>query len=256
MRLRLLVAVAALAGLFVAAPLASASTPWVRVVDDRFDSGGVPAHWDLYDGPYGSGTGNCASPAHLWVGGGAMHLLMRWEASGRCGAAWYTAGMQVAPEYWSVDQRVTLRWRVVSAGATSHRIIPMRFPDSAPWPAGGEEDYCEGSAVTGCSTFLHYGSTAPGSQVMTDYAIGSGLGSWHTMRFQRRGHVVKAWIATFTTPAWTYRGDATTLPDTIKRVVLQQECRSAGCPSGTTGTEDIQIDWIRIADPPPASPAG
>jgi hypothetical protein len=32
-------------------------------------------------------------------------------------------------------------------------------------------------------------------------------------------------------------------------VVLQQECRSSGCPAGTTGTEDIQIDWITVDNP-------
>jgi hypothetical protein len=40
-----------------------------------------------------------------------------------------------------------------------------------------------------------------------------------------------------------------TLPDTVKQVVLQQECEHQGCPSGTAGTEDIQIDWITIDNP-------
>jgi hypothetical protein len=47
---------------------------------------------------------------------------------------------------------------------------------------------------------------------------------------------------------WTFSGDATTLPDTLKHVVLQQECQSS-CPSGTTGSEDIQIDWITVDNP-------
>jgi hypothetical protein len=29
---------------------------------------------------------------------------------------------------------------------------------------------------------------------------------------------------------------------------LQQECQS-GCPSGTSGSEDIQIDWITVEVP-------
>src|SRR3954464_4981684 len=99
MRVLLLAAVTAFAGLVGAATGASASTQWVRVLDDGFGSGGVPAHWQLYDGLYGSGSGNCASPAHVWVAGGAMHMLMRWEPSGRCGAAWYTAGMAVSSAY-------------------------------------------------------------------------------------------------------------------------------------------------------------
>jgi hypothetical protein len=48
---------------------------------------------------------------------------------------------------------------------------------------------------------------------------------------------------------WTYKGTSTTLPDTLKRVVLQQECQDSGCPDGTTGTEDIQIDWITVDKP-------
>jgi hypothetical protein len=32
-------------------------------------------------------------------------------------------------------------------------------------------------------------------------------------------------------------------------VVLQQECRPSGCPAETTGTEDIQIDWITVDNP-------
>jgi len=30
--------------------------------------------------------------------------------------------------------------------------------------------------------------------------------------------------------------------------VLQQECQSS-CSSGTSGTEDIQVDWITVANP-------
>jgi hypothetical protein len=219
---------------------------WVNVVNDQFDSGGVPAHWDLYDGPYGSGPRNCATPTHVSVSGGAMHLLMRYEAGGRCGAGWYTAGMMIDEAYGSIDQRVTVRFRVVGAGATAHHIIPMRFPPGARWPQGGEEDYCEGSARTDCSTFLHYGDKAT-TQVWHRHVLD--LRQWRTVRFERRDHVVKAYIDDLTTPVWTYRGSPETLPETVKQVVLQQECEHSGCPAGTTGTEDIQIDWITIDNP-------
>jgi hypothetical protein len=125
----------------------------------------------------------------------------------------------------------------------------MRFPDTGSWPAAGEEDYCEGDALTGCSTFLHYGPQSPGGQVFGDHWLRPGLLSWHVVRFQRLDHVVTAWIDNMATPAWRYVGNATTLPDTVKRVVLQQECHSGGCPAGTRGSEDIQIDWITIDDP-------
>jgi hypothetical protein len=75
------------------------------------------------------------------------------------------------------------------------------------------------------------------------------LSQWRTVRFERRDHVVKAYVDDLTTPVWTYRGSSQTLPDTVKQVVLQQECEHQGCPSGTTGTEDLQIDWITIDNP-------
>jgi hypothetical protein len=226
------------------APAAAAG--WVNVVNDQFSSGGVPAHWRRYDGPYGSGPRSCATPSHVSVSGGSMHLLMRHEASGRCGAGWYTAGMMLDRAFASVDQRVTVRFRVVSGGVSGHHIIPMRFPPGARWPQGGEEDYCEGSGSSGCHTFLHYGDKAS-TQVLHRHAFD--LQQWHTVRFERRNHVVKAYIDDLRTPVWTYRGSSRTLPDTKKQVVLQQECRSSGCPAGTTGTEDIQIDWITVDNP-------
>jgi hypothetical protein len=223
-----------------------AAEGWVNVVNDQFSAGGVPAHWSRYDGPFGSGPRNCATPSHVSVSGGSMHLLMRYEESGRCGAGWYSAGMMLDKAFASVDQRVTVRFRVVSDGVSGHHIIPMRFPPGARWPQGGEEDYCEGSGSSGCHTFLHYGDNAT-TQVL--HRHGFDLRQWHTVRFQRRDHVVKAYIDNLRTPVWTYRGSSRTLPDTIKQVVLQQECRSSGCPAGTTDTEDIQIDWITVDNP-------
>lgn len=223
-----------------------AAEGWVNVVNDQFNTGGVPAHWDLYDGPYGSGPRNCATPRHVSVSGGAMHMLMRYETSGRCGAGWYSAGMMIDKAFGSVDQRMTVRFRVVRAGATAHHIIPMRFPPASRWPQGGEEDYCEGASRTGCHTFLHYGDRST-TQVARRHVLD--LSQWRTVRFERRDHVVKAYIDDLTTPVWTYRGSSGTLPDTVKQVVLQQECEHQGCPSGTTGTEDIQIDWITIDNP-------
>jgi hypothetical protein len=226
------------------APAAAAG--WVNVVNDQFDSGGVPAHWRRYDGPYGSAPHNCAVPSHVSVSGGSMHLLMRHETSGRCGAGWYTAGMMLDRAFAGVDQRVTVRFRVVGGGVSGHHIIPMRFPPGAPWPQSGEEDYCEGDGSSGCFTFLHYGDTAS-TQVWHRHAFD--LSRWHTVRFERRDHVVKAYIDDLTTPVWTYNGSSRTLPGSKKQVVLQQECRASGCPPGTAGTEDVQIDWITIDNP-------
>ncbi len=222
-----------------------ASTPgWTTVVDDQFNSGGVPSHWAAYDGPYGSGVQNCAAPSQDTVSGGYLHLTMAYRSSGNCGAGWYTGGLSL-DGFSSVDQRVTVRLRVIDTGnATSHLIIPMRWPDdNASWPTGGEEDYFEGDSDGGINTFLHYGSN--NAQVASpDYNVD--LSTWHTIQVTRLNHVVTVSVDG---SAWTYSGSQSTLPDTLKHVVLQQECHANGCPSGTSGTEDLQIDWITIENP-------
>ncbi len=68
---------------------------WTTIVNDQFDTGGVPTHWSLYDGPYGSAPKNCAVPSHDFVAGGYLNLRMSYDTSGKCGAAWYTGGMQI-----------------------------------------------------------------------------------------------------------------------------------------------------------------
>ena len=232
------------------APTATPSSGWVTVVNDQFDSGGVPSHWALYDGPYGSAPQNCAAPSHAFVSGGYLHLLMSYEATGAgsagCGPGWYTAGMALIG-YSSVDERITLRFRVVNTDPSfhSHFNLPMRWPDiDSSWPAAGEEDYFEGDWENGISTFLHYGAT---NQQIASPPYGTDVTAWHTIQTTRLNNVVT--VSVDGVIAWQYAGDATTLPDTLKHVVLQQECSGLGCPSGTTGTEDIQIDWITVENP-------
>ena len=217
-------------------------------MNDQFNSGGVPGHWSRYDQAYGSGSSNCAAPSHVTVSGGFLHLLLGYEPSGAgsvgCGPGWYSGGVSLSG-FSSVDQQVTVRLRVVRAGVAGHFIIPMRWPDNdASWPAGGEEDYCETDMTSGCDTYLHYSSS--NRQIAASHTFD--LSAWHVIRTERLNHVVRFYVDNMAMPAWTYTGTATTLPDTLKHVVLQQECQSS-CPSGTTGTEDIQIDWITVANP-------
>ena len=224
------------------------SPGWVTVVDDTFAAGRVPSHWSLYDAPYGSGAHNCASPSHVTVSGGVLHLLLSYEAAGSgsadCGPGWYSGGMSLSG-YSSVDQQVTVRFRVVRDGIAGHFIVPMRWPDDdSAWPAAGEEDYCETSDIGECSSFLHY--SPDNRQIYGSYAVD--MTGWHTIRTERRDHQVRLYIDDMTHPAWSYVGSSSTLPDTLKHVLLQQECESS-CPNGTTGTEDIQVDRITVANP-------
>ena len=220
---------------------------WTTIVDDQFNSGGVPAHWGLYDGPYGSGPHNCAVPSHVFVDNGNLNLRMAYETSGRCGAGWYTGGMQIARSLGAVDQRITIRWRVVGTdleNVRSHRNVPMRWVDDPDFEwYEGESDYCEGSSLTGCTTFLHYDD--PPGQVSESYQVD--VTEWHTWQFAHRDNRVIASLDGV--ELWDYQGTATTVPDAFRRAVLQQECRSS-CPSSSYAgeTETIQIDWIRIDD--------
>lgn len=221
--------------------IAAAGSVWRRVIYDKFNGTKVPSHWFKYNGPYGSGPKNCARPSHVYVTAGQLRLLMKYESSGNCGAGWYTGGLMINQEFGGVDQRITLKFKVVRKGAAGHLVIPMRWPDSVPWPQGGEEDFCETDDLKGCSTFLHYSSS--NKQIDRRHTVN--LANYHTIRFQRYNHVVKVFIDNMTTPRWTYSGSSATLPDTFKRVVLQQECQRS-CPSGKRGYESIRIAWITI----------
>ncbi len=213
------------------------------VVSDSFSSGSLPSWWHSYDGPYGSGAKNCAIPSHAVVSGGYLHLLMSYETSGHCGAGWYTGGLALDGAS-SIDQRLTVRFRIVDNGVSGHFIIPMRWPDDGlVWPDAGEEDYCESDSPAGCDTYLHYQGNR---QIQHRYSVD--LSQWHTIRTVRRNRTVSIYFDNLATPAWSYTGTATTLPDTLKHVVLQQEC-GAKCPAGTEGSEDIQIDWITVENP-------
>ncbi|HEY0518918.1 MAG TPA: hypothetical protein VGC84_05440 [Ilumatobacteraceae bacterium] len=227
-----------------AASIATVSS-WKTVVMDHFDSGGVPSHWRAYNGPYGSGSKSCALPSHNTVSGGSLHLKMYYESSstaGKCGAAWYSGGLTLSSTYSSVSQRVTVRFRVVqSGGIVAHRIIPMRWPDAG--NGYGEEDYCESTSNLYCSTFLHWRDWA--GRDRKKYFLS--LNQWHTFTVERNGYHVRVQIDGGT--SFDFTGNSTSLPGTLKHVVLQQECNKLGCPLTKSGNEDIQIDWIKIENP-------
>lgn len=225
----------------IATPSAS-SAGWKKVVDDQFD-GDLPSHWKPYQGRYASGAKNCAIPSHDTIHDGALDMLFSYEAKGICGPGWYSGGLSISG-FSSIDSRVTVRFRVVATGgAAAHRIIPMRWPDDeSTWPAAGEEDYCEGVLLSDCATVIHFGSTNQQDIHESDMD----LTEWHTIAVERREHVVTVQIDGRL--VWTYTGSETTLPTTLKHVVLQQECQET-CPTGTTGTEDILVDFLTVEVP-------
>lgn len=223
---------------------ARTTSPWTLVVDDQFNAGGLPPHWSTYDGPYGSGPQNCARPDHSFVSDGRLRMVLRYRTSGDCGPGWYSAGLRLVKRFDSVDQRISVRFRVLQfGGVVGHRIIPMRWPASGDWVDPGEEDFCEGDHLTTCTTFLHH----DGVQEYHVYRVD--LTTWHTMTFVRRNFTVGAYIDG--QRRWFYRGNEDTLPSTPKHPVLQQECQKDGCPAGTAGREVIVIDWIRVWNPAP-----
>lgn len=223
---------------------------WTTIIDDEFNAPGLPSHWIPYTGSYGDSAHNCAATSQDQVpGDGYLHLKMQYHTSGACGAGWYTGGMQIASEYGGVDQAITVRWRIVPSAAPnvvrSHRIIPMRWVDDPKYSwEQGESNYCEGSFLGGCYSYLHYGPNS--TQISHGYLVD--LTKWHTWRIEQHNYQVSVFIDNMTKPVWVYKGDATTIPSSSKRAVLQQECPLSGCPSGTFAgdVEDIQIDWITI----------
>jgi len=175
-----------------------------------------------------------------------LRLKMSYESAGKCGAAWYTGGMQVTHRLGAIDQRITIRWRITGTNPTavrSHRNIPMRWvsdPDYS-WYQG-ESDYCEGGVMTGCESNLHYRDST--SIISHRYSVN--LGQWHTWTFAHRDNRVKTSVDG--TLVWDYQGTATTIPDAFRVTVLQQECLFSGCPSAEYAgeSETIDIDWIKI----------
>jgi PKD repeat protein len=223
---------------------------WTTIIDDQFNTPGVPSHWLLYSGSYAGDTSSCASPSQVQVpGDGYLHLKMQYRSSGICGSGWYTGGMQIAKAYGGVDQAVTVRWRIVPSAdpavVYSTYIIPMRWVDDPNYAwYQGESDYCEGGSLDGCYIYLHFG---PSSQILHGYSVD--LTQWHTFRIEQRDHQVSLFIDNLTKPVWVYKGNATTVPDSFKRTVLQQSCPLLiGCPSAVYAgdVEDIQIDWVTI----------
>lgn len=261
-RLRLLACLGVLAaGCLLAATSATGTTTWTNVLNDQFNTGGVPSHWQLYHSPYGSLPKNCTAPSHDYVSGGYLNLVEKWEpstpAGASCpyGAGWYTGGMKLDPvaPYAAKNQRVTVRYRIVSTNSVrSHHIIPML------WPAGityvykknnGESDFLESDLYSGERTFLHYvTSSGTGAQVYSP-TLNVNLAQWHTVQAQILGNVVT--LSIDGAVVWNYVGNSTTVPSVLRSVVLQQECsHSLGCPKGSSGSEDIQIDWITVDTAP------
>jgi len=216
------------------------STSWTTVVNDTFDTGTTyPTHWKAYSGSY---RRNCALPAHNTVSNGSLHLQLKYESNSalKCGAAWYSGGLTLDQALSAPNQRVTVRFRIVSTGgAIGHRIIPMLNPNDGTHV--GEQDLCESTPTTFCSTFLHYG--APGTfQTRQKYFFD--LTQWHTLVFTVNGYRVTSSIDGV--PKMDFTGNETTLPSKLRHVVLQQECDKNGCPTNLQGVEDIQIDSIKV----------
>jgi chitodextrinase len=239
-----------------ATPQASGSTGWTTIYSQDFntDGPGIPG-FTSYDGPYDSGPRlaghNCATPAHDFVSGGAAHMLMQYEPNDPTGtcrgkAGWFTGGGMINSTYRGHDQRVTITFRVAGTQpGIAHRILPMRFLDEGTWPDAGEEDWCEAEELTGCDTFAHPPS---GNVDYWNNTFPGGMTQWHTFQVERRTSGTTVHIIERLDGAVIHDADHSTTywPNTFKRVVLQQECHADACPSGTSGSEDDQIDKLVI----------
>jgi len=240
-------------------------TGWQNVINSDFTTDGVlPAPWKAYNFANSVAGGGYYLASHVVVSGGNLSLVQKYESSGPArnayysstGAGWYQGTIYAQGGPWdSVDHRTTVRMRIVSTnGISSHRNLPLWWPNANNAPSGGEEDYFESDGVwwpriNGTEqprSFFHY--SANNSFV---YWIWQPIDTsqWHTYRFERRAHKVTIWIDDMTTPIWSQQYSSTELPDTIKHPIFQQENPNFVPPSGTTGSEQIQIDSIQIDVP-------
>ena len=172
------------------------------------------------------------------------------------GAGWYQGTIYASGGgVDSVDHRTTVRMRIVSTnGITSHRNLPLWWPNSGNAPLDGEEDFFETDgawwpAVNGVEqprSFFHYSST---NRFVYWIWTPIDVTQWHTYRFERRNHKITIWVDDMTTPIWSQQYSSTELPDTIKHPTFQQENPNFVPPAGTTGSEEIQIDSIQIDVP-------
>lgn len=230
---------------------------WANVVNDQFDTVGIPSHWGPYHADWASvGHSPAAyySPSHCTANGdGYLDLLLRYEPNGVVGntrAAWYSCTMALANGIESSpDVRVTLRWRMQPAnGGVSDQNMPLRWPNSECWPQDGEEDWYEGQNpnYTSPRAFMIYGTgctgfTGTGTPTQIAHAYPAiDLTQWHTYRLQRRTVGNDVQVATFiddlTIPTWICNAttspacNTTTMTPSLKHTVLQQEVPWGACP--------------------------
>lgn len=236
MKTRTCAAVIAAASALLLWPAAQAASTaravtWRTVYEDTFTGSTLSPAWSRY-------SGRDWLPSHFGLdGAGHLVLTMKYD-----NGAWHTGGAMMKSQYGGKYQVIAIRFRVDSHGAQSHRNIPMRWVDDPNYEWWqGESDYCEGSSLSGCTTFLHYGSS--NSQVSHDYS--ADMTRWHTWRFVHRPdrHVI-AWLDG--RKVWDYAGTRTTVPDAFRRVVLQQEVSSSHPPASRSSYERILIDWMRV----------
>lgn len=220
---------------------------WVLAFDDQFNDGVVPSHWTRYSGTNGSNDPNDCSDPNLWsVSNGELLLPFKYQTSGPCGATWYNAsGMDNSTLGKSVDQKIVIRWRL-DGTVLPHYVIPMRW-DADPDPNLTwdklEQDWCERpsgyTTFTGCQTHNHYQLTSPCCIDSPIYNVD--LTQWHTWEFTTYQHRLTTSIDGVV--MWDYQGDNTTVPNGLRRDVLQVECKTT-CPTDTSLFANAHVDYM------------
>jgi hypothetical protein len=250
--------------------LSTKSNHWVVTVNSQFNGtrgrladDALPAPWSAYRYPNSRYNGGWYRPEHCVIANGMLSLVQKYDPTGPAagtrrvgyepdGGGWYQCAVTTEPEVDAVDYRLTMRLRVVPSGlpdVISHRNMPLRWPRSEIWTSDGEENFFEndGSLATSAgafSVFLHYG--ADNRLIRLPYPA-LDVTQWHTYRQQRLNHRVSVWIDDVL--VIDKQLTAVELPDTLKRVVFQQENPRTGSPRGVIGQEKIQLDWVVIEKP-------
>lgn len=259
-----------------------AADPWTTTLDTDFIIDGVlPSPWQAYNFANGYGLqGGYYLPSHVVVAGGICTLLQGYETSGPArgapyntttGAGWYQ-GTMYASGVAVNEFRLTTRMRVVSTnGVYSHRNLPLMWNNVENWPHNGEEDIFESDPLwnapdaqgrelpigyfhfyNSTTTRVNTTGTVPGPDYVYNYYPRVDLSQWHVYRVQKVNHKISVWIDNMVTPVWTHQWTETELPSAVKHPVFQQENpNNSTPPAGTIGSEEIQIDWVRLDVPAP-----
>lgn len=218
---------------------AAVTQSWGAVIaGDEFGYTGAPDpnKWAVY-----VGTGNA---------GNGQRVASAWSvANGICtcsgDANGNTGGMEFK-QYSNTVYRVEVRMRVYATGSggTPYHPVLIMWPNSDQWPQGGEDDYAEtdiGSPTM--DVFIHWPNQSSGSAQSTA-SVTTDITQWHNWAIERSATAVTGWLDGVQWFKFT-NSSVLGVPGPMHPTIQLDDVAS-----GATQPANMDIDWIRIYNPP------